>query len=173
MIWGDGIKVREATGVRILSRGKDDLSTLEPGTTLATGDVLVLSSDATLKAGDDKDGFATPKGGLGRRYEGQQFWLVQITGPQAIAPERRDTDIRAVNLTQALDSVNNAYWLQSGESGAPTVPGLKKASSDLPGRAKAPAATPRTLDFEVQKLNQRRERERLRAGKQPVPATAN
>jgi hypothetical protein len=42
-----------------------------------------------------------------------------------------------------------------------------------PGRAKAPAATPRTLDFELQKLTQRRERERESVRKQPVPATAN
>ena len=173
VIWGDGIKVREASGVRILSKGKDDLSTLEPGTTLATGDVLVLSTDANLKAGGDEEGFATPKGGLGRRFEGQQFWLVQITGPQAIEPERRDTEVHAVNVQHALDSTNNAYWLQSGEAGAPTVPGLRKASSEIPGRARTPAATPRTQDFDVQQLNQRRERERERAQKAPVPATAN
>jgi hypothetical protein len=159
VIWADGIKVREAAGVRILGKGKDDFATLEPGTTLAAGDVLVLATDANLKAGNDKDGFATPKGGLGRRHEGQQFWLVQITGPSAIAPEERVTEIRAVNMAHALDTANNAYWLQSGEAGAPTVPGLKKDSSDMPGRTKTPAATSRTLDFDVQQKNLRRERE--------------
>ena len=171
MIWGDGIKVREATGVRILGKDKDDFSTLEPGVTLATGDVLVLSTDANLKAGDDKAGFETPKGGLGSRYEGQQVWLVQITGPQAIAPTRRDTEIRAVNMAQAMDTANNAYWLQSGEAGAPTIPGLKRASSDIPGRSKAPANTPRTLDFDVQKKYAQREREL--AEKRPVTPQPN
>jgi hypothetical protein len=171
VIWGDGIKVREASGVRILGKDRDDFSTLEPGMTLATGDVLVLSTDASLKAGDDKAGFETPKGGLGSRHEGQQVWLVQITGPQAIAPARREMEIRAVNMAQAVDTANNAYWLQSGEAGAPTIPGLKRASSDIPGRSKAPAATPRTLDFDVQKKYERREREL--AEKRPVTPQPN
>ena len=166
VIWADGIKVNEASGVRILVKGKDDFSTLEPGTTLTTGDVLVLSTDADLKVGDEKAGFATPKGGLGRRYDGQQFWLVQITGPQAIAPGQRDTVTGPLNIANALDAANNSYWLQNGEAGAPTIPGLKKAPSDMPGRAKAPAATPRTLDFDVQKKNLSRERELAR--EQPV-----
>jgi hypothetical protein len=167
VIWGDGIKVREAQGVRILGKDKDEFTTLEPGTALATGDVLVLSTDATLKAGDDKAGFATPKGGLGRRHDGQQFWLVQITGPQALAPARRDVELRRLDVAVALDTANNAYWLQSGEAGAPTVPGQRKAPSDIPGRAKSPAATPRTIDFNLQEKYQRREREL--AQKQPQP----
>jgi len=171
VIWADGIKVHEAQGVRILGKDKETFSTLEPGTALATGDVLVLTTDATLKAGDDKAGFETPKGGLGRRHEGQQFWLVQITGPQALLPERRQGESRAVNMAQALETSNNAYWLQSGESGSPTVPGLKKASSDVPGRARSPAATPRTIDFNVQEKFKRREREL--AQKPAEQSTAN
>ena len=93
------------------------------------------------------------------------------TGPQALAPERRQGESRALNMAQALETSNNAYWLQSGEAGSPTVPGLKKASSDIPGRARSPAATPRTIDFNVQEKYKRRERELIQ--KSPEQSTAN
>ncbi|MET0660276.1 MAG: hypothetical protein ABW110_19200 [Steroidobacteraceae bacterium] len=151
LIWADGGKVKSTSGVRVLRATGERFETLGKSEVLHTGDVLVLDPKSRLDVATQEGGFRTPDGGLAGRDDKRRFWIVQVTGPQALDPKLRETEVKAVDMKQALDMVNNAYWLQSGEAGSPTIPNQAKAPSDIPGRARNPPRTPATLDFDLQK----------------------
>ncbi|MGQ0836649.1 MAG: hypothetical protein ACT4O5_17330 [Gammaproteobacteria bacterium] len=147
LFWADQAKVRIAEDVRILRAGKSKFDTLAKGDVLKTGEVLVIPADGRLRI-DAPDGkFATPEKGLGPRGE-RKFWLVQVTGPQALI-RNNVQDLQRLAIDAALRHANEAYWLRSGEAGSPTIPGQPKEPSDLPGRSKRPPATPMTKAFDI------------------------
>ncbi len=95
--WFEGAKVDAAKGVRLL-RGAEraalprpdieatqrsapaGLKPLEPGTTLAVGDLIEIPRGATLSVNTARGAFKTPKGGLPME-DGQDAWTLMVTGP--------------------------------------------------------------------------------------------
>lgn len=141
LFWADKGRVTNATGVQVLRADKTAFEPLAAGAELKTGEILVLNAESQLEISTPEGGFRTPKEGLGPRGK-QKYWFVQITGPQALAPQQRDQYVLSVPNEVGLQIANKAYWLARGEAGLPTIPNQRKAPSDLPGRSKRPPLTP-------------------------------
>jgi hypothetical protein len=157
LFWADKGRVTNANGVQVLRPEKGAFEPLAAGAELRTGEILVLNAESQLEINTPEGGFRTPKEGLGLRGE-QKYWFVQITGPQALAPQQRDQYVLSVPNEVGLEISNKAYWLARGEAGLPTVPNQRKEPSDLPGRAKRPPLTPMRPTWEqIGPLNRQRQ----------------
>ena len=149
LIWADGGQVKQSNNVRVLHSDSSEFGLLEAGTRLQTGDILIFDSQSGIVVDTPEGGFKSPKGGFVSRNNKAALWIAQITGPQAISLEAREFKADKVDITTALDDVNNAYWTRSGEAGAPTIPGQVKSIDDRPGGAKYPGKTPVTPEFNL------------------------
>jgi len=146
LYWADKGRVKEATGVKILRDRQKPYETLAPGDELKTGQILVLTAESQMEINTPEGTFRLPKGGFGTSRS-QKFWVVQITGPQALRTAGQQQVI-PVKMDAALDFSRKAYWLAQGEAGQATVPNQRKAPSNMPGRAKNPRATPMAPKWE-------------------------
>ena len=144
LFWADKGRVQEAVGVKILRDRQKPYETLMPGDELNTGQILVLTAESQMQINTPEGTFRMPKGGLGK---GQTYWVVQITGPQALRPTDQQRLI-PVKIDAALDFSRKAYWLVQGEAGPPTVPNQRKASSNVLRRARNPRPTPMAPKWE-------------------------
>ena len=163
LFWADQGRVTQASNVQILRADKDAFEPLAPGAELKTGEVLVLTAESQLEINAPDGSFSTPQGGLGARGE-TRHWFVQITGPQALGPQRREQVLANVPIEASLDLSNKLYWLAQGEAGTPTIPNQRKAPSLLPGRSRRPPRTPLLPQWErimPQRIRQRMQREVL------------
>jgi hypothetical protein len=144
LYWADKGRVKEAVGVKVLRDLQKPFESLASGDELKTGQILVLTAESQMEINTPEGTFRMPKGGLGK---GQKYWVVQITGPQALRATGQQQVI-PVKIDTALDFSRKAYWLAQGEAGPPTVPNQRKAPSNVLGRAKNPRNTPMAPKWE-------------------------
>ncbi|MGD9831239.1 MAG: hypothetical protein AB7U92_00660 [Piscinibacter sp.] len=88
--WFEGAKIDSASGVRLLGQPGSPLppKPLEPGQTLAVGDLIEIPRGATLSVSGARGDFKTPKGGLPME-EGQRAWYLMVTGPSVVQGRHR------------------------------------------------------------------------------------